>query len=203
VRKTVKLVGTNVVQERLADQITVGRAFALHPQENFVTHSFAACLLSSARTGACAALAGERLAPRRTTTVSLIGAGRVGCYSALYLAALGGLERLHVHDRDGRRAEGLARALAEHPAAAGLSMTVGLPRGPGDPGQRRSQRVHPGRLLPSGTWSCRLGLPVGGDQGKRILGILGHGLLPACGAALRGEARHRLIRPRSQATLAG
>jgi len=131
VRKTVKLVGTNVVQERVADQITVGRAFALHPKENFVTHSFAACLLSSARTGACAALAAEQLAPRRAS-VSLIGAGRVGYYSALYLAALGGLERLHVHDRDRRRAERLARALAKRPAAAELVMTVGLPREPVD-----------------------------------------------------------------------
>ena len=114
--KSVKIVGTNVVGRRVPDQITVGRAFVLDPDENYVTHTFEACLLSSARTGACASLAVEGLAPRATSAV-VVGAGRVGYYAALYLSRRPGLERLTVVDRDAGRAQRLADALAERATA--------------------------------------------------------------------------------------
>lgn len=107
--KTVKLVGTNTTQREVPDQITVGRAFRLHPSENYVTHVFEACLLSSARTGACAAIAAMRLAPRRER-VTIVGAGRVGFYAALYLATLEGVEEILILDAWPDR----ARAMAGH-----------------------------------------------------------------------------------------
>jgi ornithine cyclodeaminase/alanine dehydrogenase-like protein (mu-crystallin family) len=60
-RKTVKIVGTNLAQKVVSDQITVGKAMVVHPTDNYISHVFEACLLSSARTGMCAAQAAERI----------------------------------------------------------------------------------------------------------------------------------------------
>jgi ornithine cyclodeaminase/alanine dehydrogenase-like protein (mu-crystallin family) len=109
--KTVKIVGTNRRQQLVPDQITVGKAFRLHPEENFITHVFEACLLSSARTGLCAALALSRLAPVRRK-LSIIGAGRVGFYAALYATALG-VEEITVRDIELDRATRTAAALGD------------------------------------------------------------------------------------------
>lgn len=110
VRKTIKVVGTNLAQQVVPGQITVGKALVLHPVENFVTDLFEACLLSSARTGACAALALDLLAGD-CGRVSIVGAGRVGFYSALYAAAARQLREVIFCDTDGARAEAAARAL--------------------------------------------------------------------------------------------
>ena len=106
--KSVKIVGTNVVQRTVRDQITVGKAFRLDPAENFITHIIEACLLSSARTGGCAAIALKRLAPQRRR-ITIIGAGRVGCYAALYASALGGVDEISFVDVLPGRAEAAAR----------------------------------------------------------------------------------------------
>lgn len=110
--KTVKIVGTNRRQQLVPDQITVGKAFRLHPEENFITHVFEACLLSSARTGLCGALALSRLAPLRRK-ITIIGAGRVGFYSALYAMALGGVEEITFRDAQPDRAALAASALGD------------------------------------------------------------------------------------------
>ena len=110
VRKTVKLVGTNAAQFLIPDQITVGKAFALHPSENFVTHIFDACLLSSARTGVCAALALDWLSDRRDR-IAIVGAGRVGYYAAFYAASLGGVDEISLSDTDTARASRTAELL--------------------------------------------------------------------------------------------
>lgn len=100
--KTVKVVGTNVVQQTVPDQITVGKALCVDAVENYITHIIEACLLSSARTGACAAIALKQLALSRRR-VMVIGAGRVGCYAALYASALPDVEEITfvdpLHDR--------------------------------------------------------------------------------------------------------
>ena len=115
VRKTVKIVGTNLAQNIVPNQVTVGKAFILHPDENFISYSFDANALSSARTGACIVLALELLASRKST-ISLIGAGRVGYYTAYYLGALEGIERIFVADLDPSRASALIHALRQaHP----------------------------------------------------------------------------------------
>ena len=107
--KVVKIIGTNVAQQSVPDQITVGKAFVLHPVENYITHIIEACLLSSARTGMCAALATRHLAASRRR-VRIIGAGRVGYYCAVYLAALGDVDEILFSDRDGERAAVAAAA---------------------------------------------------------------------------------------------
>lgn len=109
--KTVKVVGTNNAQRIVPDKITVGKALVLHPEENFVTDVIDACVLSSARTGACAAIGASALgAPR--ARVAIVGSGRVGFYSALYLCAQGGVSGLVFHDAVAVRAEHAAQALA-------------------------------------------------------------------------------------------
>lgn len=122
--KTVKVVGTNVVGRKVPDQITVGKVLQLDPDENFVTHVVDGCLFSSARTGACATLALEQLGgvPR---TVGIIGAGRVGFYSALCLAAAGA-ERIILDDAIESRALSVCDALRELsvPATAATRQTV-------------------------------------------------------------------------------
>lgn len=106
--KTVKLIGTNTLQRTVPDQITVGKLFALDPGENFVSAIFEACLLSSARTGACAALAISALAPKRERLV-VVGSGRVGYYAGLYAIAASGVGHITFCDRIGERAQETAR----------------------------------------------------------------------------------------------
>lgn len=115
VRKTVKVIGTNTRQITVPDQITVGKALVVDPVENFVSHVIDACLLSSARTGACAAIAAELLASARSS-VAVIGAGRVGYYSALYLASCYGVGRITLADSDPQRAQQTTRLLASQVA---------------------------------------------------------------------------------------
>lgn len=110
-RKTVKLVGTNTRQETVPNQITVGKAFVIDAVENFVSQVFEACLLSSARTGACAAIGLDLLAPSRRS-LGVVGAGRVGYYTALYAAAMGGIESVTLWDEDRERARQAAELLA-------------------------------------------------------------------------------------------
>ena len=112
IRKTVKLVGTNTQQQQVPDQITVGKAFALDEKENFVSAGFAGCLLSSARTGACVATA-VRLLTKNSTHISIVGAGRVGYYAALYIAALGNTKKISVYDNITSRAENTVQLLQQ------------------------------------------------------------------------------------------
>jgi len=109
--KTVKIIGTNTLQQQIPDQITVGKAFVLHPEENYVSHIFEGCLLSSARTGACAALATQLLAPA-CQSLTVIGAGRVGYYAAFYTASSGHIQSIQVTDSDHARAANTAELLA-------------------------------------------------------------------------------------------
>jgi ornithine cyclodeaminase/alanine dehydrogenase-like protein (mu-crystallin family) len=110
--KVVKIIGTNLVQSDVPDQVTVGRALRLHPKENYVTHIFEACLLSSARTGAVAALATKKLAASRQR-IRIVGAGRVGYYAGLYLAQLPSVEEITFSDSKPERAEAVAQALGK------------------------------------------------------------------------------------------
>lgn len=112
VRKTVKIIGTNWPRRVVPGEISVGKAFALHGEENFIEAGFAGCILSSARTGACAAMARRLLAPG-AKSLAVVGAGRVGYFAALYLAAQGGLERVGFYDKDQKRAELAAMAIGQ------------------------------------------------------------------------------------------
>jgi len=111
VHKTVKLVGTNRIGHQVPDQITVGKANYLDPKENFVSHQFDACLLSSIRTGAGAALASNYLLQAdcdTKLTVTLVGAGRVGYYALRCLLASHPINHLQLCDPIPNRAANLA-----------------------------------------------------------------------------------------------
>lgn len=116
VTKAVKLVGTNLTQRDVPDQVTVGKAMLLHPEENFVTHVFDANALSSIRTAACVALGVKLLAHQRRRML-FIGTGRVGYYSAVLCLALGQVESMRFSDAAEGRADALVGHLAgRHPA---------------------------------------------------------------------------------------
>lgn len=110
VTKTVKLVGTNIAQRAIPDQITVGKALVIDSTENYITHIVDACLLSSARTGLCAALAMQLLAARRDR-LTIIGSGRVGYYAAFYAATACGIRQIEFTDNNPARATAAAAAL--------------------------------------------------------------------------------------------
>ena len=93
--------------------MTVGLAFALHPEENFISHVLEACLLSSARTGLCAAIAAALLTERRKKTLAIIGSGKVGYYAALYIAASTPIQKIFFHDTNPEKAMGCADALQD------------------------------------------------------------------------------------------
>jgi len=109
--KTVKLVGTNLVQKVVPDKITVGRAFCLDPSENFVSATFDACLLSCARTALCAAIAARHLAPA-CRKLLIVGAGRIGYYAGLYFSTFKSLSDVAVTDRSPDRLKAFANAAA-------------------------------------------------------------------------------------------
>ena len=111
VMKTVKLVGTNTLQRRVPDQITVGKLFVVDRDENFVSAILEACILSSARTGVCAALAVSCLA-RGCERMVVVGSGRVGYYAALYAVAAAGVAHVTFCDLDADRARETAALLA-------------------------------------------------------------------------------------------
>lgn len=110
VTKTIKIVGTNTRQVLIPDQITVGKAFVVDPAENFISHIFEACLLSSARTGICAALAVDLLGGH-ARKITILGAGRVGYYSAFYICSVFGIDQVLFYDPVAGKAEKCAIAL--------------------------------------------------------------------------------------------
>lgn len=111
VMKTVKVIGTNTLQHKVRDQITVGKLLVLDSDENFVAAVLDACLLSSARTGVCAALAIDVLARARQRLV-VVGSGRVGHYAALYAITACEIREVTFCDTLPQRAQGLAKWFA-------------------------------------------------------------------------------------------
>jgi ornithine cyclodeaminase/alanine dehydrogenase-like protein (mu-crystallin family) len=121
--KIVKIIGTNRRQRIVPDQITVGKALVLHPEENFVTHILEACLLSSARTGLCAALAIHLLADK-VDSLAVIGSGRVGYYVAYYAAAVCKVKRIYLVDVLAGRAANAAAQLRSELGASEIIATT-------------------------------------------------------------------------------
>jgi ornithine cyclodeaminase/alanine dehydrogenase-like protein (mu-crystallin family) len=119
--KTIKIVGTNLAQKKVPGQITVGKAYVLDSIENFITHSVDACLLSSARTGACAALGVRKLST--AAEVAIVGCGRVGFYTALYLLASLPLRRLYLADSDPLKAKQLYEYFRDIAPATSIVMS--------------------------------------------------------------------------------
>ncbi|MDQ7822855.1 MAG: hypothetical protein RDV48_08690 [Candidatus Eremiobacteraeota bacterium] len=93
----VKLIGTNEEEELIKDKISVGKAFLFHPRDNFIIGVFDACVLSSVRTGACAALGFKHLG-KGARRVGIIGCGRCGYYSAEFIHQQGTVEKFLCFD---------------------------------------------------------------------------------------------------------
>lgn len=114
--KTVKVIGTNLRQQVIPDQITVGKALVIDPDENHVSHIIEACLLSSARTGICATL-GLKLLQPECQHLTLVGCGRVGYYTLLYALSVMPLTHISLYDRDPMRCRAMSALFARtHPA---------------------------------------------------------------------------------------
>lgn len=94
---TVKLVGTDEEERVVKDKISVGKAFIFHPTDNYIMGIFDACILSSIRTGACAAL-GFKYLGGNAKRVGIIGCGRVGYYSAEFISMFPSVETLVCYD---------------------------------------------------------------------------------------------------------
>lgn len=97
ISKIVKIIGTNNVQKIVEDKISVGKAFNIHPIENFITDIFDANILSSARTGVIAVVAAELLATDLDIAM-IIGCGNVGYYCAFYLCSIGRVSMMIFND---------------------------------------------------------------------------------------------------------
>jgi ornithine cyclodeaminase/alanine dehydrogenase-like protein (mu-crystallin family) len=94
---TVKLVGTDEEERVVKDKISVGKAFIFHPTDNFIMGVFDACILSSVRTGACAAM-GFKYLGGDAKRVGIIGCGRVGYYSAEFISLFPSVETFVCYD---------------------------------------------------------------------------------------------------------
>ncbi|NBC50025.1 MAG: hypothetical protein GVY22_19070 [Gammaproteobacteria bacterium] len=80
----VKIIGTNAAQRIVPDKISVGKALLLDTTDHFVRMTFDVAALSSFRTAAIAVLA-YRLSVPAAESIALVGAGRIGFYTALIL----------------------------------------------------------------------------------------------------------------------
>lgn len=110
-RKTVVVLGARAARQASGAPAAAGRACLLDPEENTVACTLDAAVLGSARAGATAALAAELLAEAGEAAL-VVGAGRVGLYCALYLAARGAAQRLVVADLQPLRARRVVDYLA-------------------------------------------------------------------------------------------
>lgn len=99
----VKVIGTNEEERVVADKISVGKALLLHPTDHFVEAIFDVAALSSFRTAAISLLAYKYCGSRRDHVAGIVGAGRVGFYTAVILSEWLGVEQLVIHDIDARR----------------------------------------------------------------------------------------------------
>jgi len=101
--KAVKVIGTNEEERIVPDKICVGRAMLLHPTDNFAQALFEVCALSSFRTAAISVLAAKRCATG-LLRAGIIGTGRIGFYTALFLKNWLRIGELSYFDLDPARA---------------------------------------------------------------------------------------------------
>lgn len=94
----VKIIGTNEEESVVRDKISVGKALLMHPTDHHVEAIFDVAALSSFRTAAISVLAYKYCGHRGDDVAGIIGAGRIGYYTAAILRQWMGLKRLLVHD---------------------------------------------------------------------------------------------------------
>lgn len=96
--KCVKVIGTNEEESVVKDKICVGKALLVHPLDNFVQATFDVCSLSSFRTAAISVLAYKHLISESNGKIGIIGAGRIGIYTAYILSRWMGIRHVSVTD---------------------------------------------------------------------------------------------------------
>jgi ornithine cyclodeaminase/alanine dehydrogenase-like protein (mu-crystallin family) len=128
----VKVIGTNEEERVVADKISVGKALLLHPADHHVEAIFDVAALSSFRTAAISLLAARVCGYEPGACAGIVGAGRVGYYTAAILREWMGAGRLLVHDVNDGRSRLLAEVVGERfggaARAAGLEETCGESR---------------------------------------------------------------------------
>jgi ornithine cyclodeaminase/alanine dehydrogenase-like protein (mu-crystallin family) len=119
VTTAIKVIGTNEEERVVRDKIEVGKALLLHPTDNYVQAIFDVCAFSAFRTAAISVLACKHCGARAGEPAGIVGAGRVGFYTAVILAEWLGARTLLVNETDGGRCAQFQAALA---ARAGLEI---------------------------------------------------------------------------------
>jgi len=120
----VKIIGTNEEGRVVGDKISVGKALLLHPTDHHVEAIFDVAALSSFRTAAISVLAYKYGGHRRAAAAGIVGAGRIGYYTAAILQQWMGLSQLLVHDVDVGRSDRFTQAVG--PWFGGAVHSVGL-----------------------------------------------------------------------------
>jgi len=95
--KAVKVIGTNEEEQTVHDKICVGKALLINTTDNYVEGIFDVSALSSFRTAAISVLAFKHTSSSNQD-IGLIGAGRIGYYTALILSKWLGAHSIHVTD---------------------------------------------------------------------------------------------------------
>lgn len=101
--KAVKVIGTNEEERVVPDKICVGKAMLINATDNFVEALFDVCALSSFRTAALSVLAFKHAGTLEKETVGVVGAGRIGYYTAFILSRWCGLDTIYVYDHHQKR----------------------------------------------------------------------------------------------------
>jgi len=96
--KAVKVIGTNEENKVIKDKICVGKAFLIHPYDNYIYAMFDVCVLSSFRTAAISVLAFHLLQSSQASGIGIIGTGRIGFYTALILNKWLQMDHFHCND---------------------------------------------------------------------------------------------------------
>jgi ornithine cyclodeaminase/alanine dehydrogenase-like protein (mu-crystallin family) len=109
----VKIIGTNEEQRVVRDKISVGKALLLHPTDHHVEAIFDVAALSSFRTAAISVLAYKYGGYRGDALPGIIGAGRIGYYTAALLRQWMRLPRLLIHDADETRSRTFVEAVGD------------------------------------------------------------------------------------------
>jgi ornithine cyclodeaminase/alanine dehydrogenase-like protein (mu-crystallin family) len=108
----VKVIGTNEEQRMVQDKISVGKAMLMHPTDHFVEAIFDVAALSSFRTAAISVLAYKFCGHRRNHIAAIVGAGRIGFYTAVILQQWLGVTSLLINDKQRTRTEAFLQAIA-------------------------------------------------------------------------------------------
>ncbi|MBU3014246.1 hypothetical protein KO488_05710 [Poseidonibacter lekithochrous] len=96
--KAVKIIGTNEENNFIKDKISVGKMLLLDWYDNYIYVAIDACILSSFRTAAISVLAYTLYEYHKENAISIIGAGRIGFYTALILHKYLKINTLYCYD---------------------------------------------------------------------------------------------------------